>query len=112
MDVYYYVQALEAVDCPEAVELLNQASALLVGAINEAGYGAVFNQVHGDTYMDNYATQLEADLTATLLGTATQGRAFKLSVCDQTDAVMDDFASDGKAKATVAPENDPFADIG
>lgn len=110
--LYHYTQALEQADCHEAVALLEQAASLLVTAINESGIGAVNNKVHGDTYMDNYQAQLVADLTDTLLGTASQGRAFKQTVCDNTDATLDDFSSDGKAKAVVAPEDDPFADIG
>jgi len=109
--LYHYTQALEQADCPEAIELLGQAVDMLINTIDDSGIGAVNNQVHGASYMDNYRVQLKADVIDTLLGTASQGRAFKLTVCDNTDADIEDFSSDGKAKAVVAPEDDPFANL-
>ena len=109
--LYHYVQNHEATDNADAIALLEQAASLMRNGVDSSGVGAVNDAQMGATYQDNYEAQLIDDLTACLLGTASQGRAFKATVCDNTDALIEDFASDGKAKASVAPENDPYADL-
>ena len=108
--LYHYVQTLTTADADiaDAVQLIADA---IVDAIDTAGIGAVNNAQMGATYQDNYRAQLVADITACALGTASQGRAFKQTVVDNTDADLSDFASDGKASAKVDPADDPYANL-
>jgi Glu-tRNA(Gln) amidotransferase subunit E-like FAD-binding protein len=81
----------------------------VIEAVVEAGFGDTFDAVNGEGYMEQWHAEIVRSVEAIAIGTAVQGRAFKQTVCANSEhGCMAHFASDGKATKKVAKDN-PFA---
>lgn len=112
----HYTLAIESTDVDVSV-LASDIAQEVIDAVDTAGYAEVFEEVNGEGYMEQWKAEITRSIIDIALGTAVQGRAFKQTVCANSEVdtetelpscTMDHFASDGKV-AKKSTKVNPFA---
>jgi hypothetical protein len=111
-----YTVAIETTDVDVTV-LAEQIAEQVIDAVIEAEFDGVFETVNGEGYMEQWKAEIVRSVSDIAIGTAVQGRAFKQTVCANSEqdedgnptCTMDCFASDGKAGKSKEAKANPFA---
>jgi len=119
----FLVSGLTEDDIPVG-SLIEQIADTYVNAFDEAGYSDILNQdvnekgvkLNGEGYTTNLRIAICETIANLLFGEKdslkVQQDAYRLTVCDNTDAVMSDFEPDSKDSPAVVKADNPFATMG
>ena len=109
--LHNYTLSIDADEVPALDTIAEQAADAVLDQVLEAFPAEIWENdaVNGADYVAHWRAQIIADVKATAIGTAVQGRAFKQTVCANNEGcTMEHFSSDGKTTAKKEAVANPF----